>query len=78
MIRLEFHKDTILPTRITVMENKIVNRPRLPEEYLTIRYGWDWRTPKSKWRWDRDPKCINWKLSDWSLSELEEKYPWPV
>lgn len=32
--------------------------PSPPEEYLVAHYGVDWRIPRARWRWDRDPPCI--------------------
>lgn len=32
--------------------------PADPEKVLICKYGEDWRVPKTKWRWDFDPKNV--------------------
>lgn len=35
------------------------NIPSFAEDYLALTYG-DWQTPDPSWRWDIDPKCIDY------------------
>lgn len=32
--------------------------PSPVEDYLVAHYGSDWATPRTGWRWDRDPPCL--------------------
>lgn len=75
MIRLDFERRSILPPRSVTVFDIPMKLPALQEAYLRARYGREWTVPDLKWRWDRSPKCINWAKSDWTLKELEEKYP---
>lgn len=72
MIRLEFPHNAIFPLSNRTVEGVTVTCPRKPEAYLTLRYGEDWRTPKTKWRWWYDPKCINWEKSEITFDENAE------
>jgi hypothetical protein len=71
MIRLDFDADLMCFPIQKIMEGVYVNCPNEPERYLIARYGKDWRKPDPDWRWDLDPKCINWEKSEWTRSQVE-------
>lgn len=75
MIRLQFEADAILPARPSMMEGVEVFAPRDTVRYLTARYGKDYHVPNPAWRWDLDPKCIDWSRSDWKKDDIEAAYP---
>ena len=69
MIRLEFEKKLFENLGVEIMEGIEVFTPCDADKYLTARYG-DWRTPNKEWRWDTDPLCINWDMSEISKDEI--------
>lgn len=42
----------------TALHGAQARMPCPPEDYLAAHYGESWRTPVSRWRWDRDPPCL--------------------
>lgn len=75
MIRLEFDAGAIMPLKTVEFVGRQIPIPGHPVEYLVARYGPDWRTPKTNWRWDVDPCCINWSKSDISRDEIIKRWP---
>jgi hypothetical protein len=47
--------DTLAPVELHGVRTRM---PTPPEDYLVAHYGVDWRTPRTRWRWDRDPPCV--------------------
>lgn len=47
--------DTLTPVELHGVTARM---PSPPAAYLVVHYGDTWRTPRSQWRWDRDPPCL--------------------